>query len=92
MPSPTDPRFNRRQFLRRAAGAAIAVPSLSAILAACAKPGQLPPGVTQLAPARQDRPVTLPLYGREPIDTDAPLEEGSTLQVYNWDSYSTSTR
>jgi spermidine/putrescine transport system substrate-binding protein len=87
MPSPTDPRFNRRQFLRRAAGAAIAVPSLSAILAACAKPGQLPPGVTLLEPARQDRPVTLPLYGREPIDADTPIEEGATLQIYNWDSY-----
>ncbi len=87
MPSPTDRRFSRRQFLGRAAGAAVAVPTLSAILAACAKPGQLPPGVTQLLPARQDRPVTLPLYGREPIATDAPLEEGATLQVYNWDSY-----
>src|SRR4249919_861526 len=87
MPSPTDPRFNRRQFLRRAAGAAIAVPSLSAILAACAKPGQLPSGVTLLEPARQDRPVTLPLYGREPIATETPIEEGATLQIYNWDSY-----
>lgn len=87
MPSPTDPRFNRRQFLRRAAGAAIAVPTLSAILAACAKPGQLPPGVSLLEPARQDAPVTLPLYGREPIDTNTPIEEGATLQIYNWDSY-----
>jgi spermidine/putrescine transport system substrate-binding protein len=87
MAASTDGRFDRRTFLRRAAGTAVALPTLSAILAACAKPGQLPSGVTLLEPARQDRPVTLPLYGREPIATETPIEEGATLQIYNWDSY-----
>jgi spermidine/putrescine transport system substrate-binding protein len=78
--------IDRRAFLRRAAGTAVALPSLAAILAACAKPGQLPAGVTLIPPARQDRPVTLPTYGREPIASDTPLE-GGTLQLYNWDDY-----
>lgn len=81
------PPIDRRTFLRRAAGAAVAVPSMSAILAACARPGQLPEGVTLIPPARQDRPVTLPTYGAEPIPTDTPLEQGVTLKVYNWADY-----
>jgi len=81
------PPIDRRTFLRRAAGAAVAVPSMSAILAACARPGQLPEGVTLLPPARQDRPVTLPTYGAKPIPTDTPLEKGVTLRVYNWADY-----
>jgi len=84
---PIGPRYSRRQFLRQAAGASIALPSLAAILAACAKPGQLPPGVHIIPPARQDRPVTLPTYGTEPIATDTPIETGVTLQVYNWADY-----
>jgi spermidine/putrescine transport system substrate-binding protein len=82
---PHDP-IDRRAFLRRAAGAAVAVPSLSAILAACAKPGRLPAGTKLVPPARTDAPVTLPLY-QEPIPTDTPIEAGATLQVYNWDAY-----
>lgn len=80
-------RIDRRTFLRRAAGTAVAVPSLSAILAACAKPGQLPAGVHLIPPARQNRPVTLPTYDFEPVATDTPIEEGATLQVYNWADY-----
>ena len=86
MDAPQKQPFDRRTFLRRAAGAAIAVPALSSILAACEKPGQLPPGVKLLPLARQESPVTLPLY-RDPIPTDTPLEKGVTLQVYNWDAY-----
>ncbi len=84
---PMDGRYSRRQFLRRAGGAAIALPSMAAILAACARPGQLPEGVTLLPPARQDRPITLPTYGREPIPTDTPIEKGATLRLYNWADY-----
>jgi spermidine/putrescine transport system substrate-binding protein len=84
---PMDRSYSRRQFLRRAGGAAVALPSLAAVLAACAKPGQLPEGVTLLPPARQDAPVTLPTYGRHPIPSDTPLEKGATLRVYNWADY-----
>ena len=86
MTGPQKQPFDRRTFLRRAAGAAIAAPALSSILAACEKPGQLPPGVKLLPLARQESSVTLPLY-QDPIPTDTPLEKGVTLQVYNWDSY-----
>lgn len=78
--------MDRRTFLRRAAGATVALPSLSSILAACAKPGQLPPGVRLMPPARKSSPVALPLY-QEPIPTSTPLEKGVTLQVYNWADY-----
>jgi spermidine/putrescine transport system substrate-binding protein len=83
------PTFTRRQFLGKAAGAALTLPSLGAILAACSKPdtgenaaGQ--PGGRQLA--RPDQPVTLPLNG-DPIATDTPIETGATLQIYNWADY-----
>jgi spermidine/putrescine transport system substrate-binding protein len=81
------PGVSRRDFLRRSAGAAIAMPTLAAILAACAKPGQLPPGVKLISPARPNRPVTLPTYEFQPVPTDAPIEKGVTLQVYNWADY-----
>ena len=85
-PAPSYRRMTRRDFLRRSAGAAVALPSAAAILAACARPGRLPPG-TQLVPlARQDSPVLLPTY-EHPISTDTRLEEGATLKVYNWDAY-----
>lgn len=78
--------IDRRTFLRRAAGTAVAVPSLSAVLAACAKPGALPPGVELLPLARPDKPVTLPMW-RDPIPDGMPIEKGATLKIYNWDSY-----
>jgi spermidine/putrescine transport system substrate-binding protein len=87
--------MSRRDFLLRAGGTAIAVPSLAAILAACTKPGTGGgvPGVSAsdvrdlLAnPARPDNPVTLPVFD-DPIPTDTPIEEGATLQLYNWKDY-----
>jgi spermidine/putrescine transport system substrate-binding protein len=62
------------------------VPSLGAILAACAKPGSLPEGTVLVPPARQNHLTKLPTY-QEPIPTDTPIESGGTLQVYNWDDY-----
>ncbi|MDH4111758.1 MAG: spermidine/putrescine ABC transporter substrate-binding protein [Actinomycetota bacterium] len=82
-------RWSRRQFIGRAAGGAIAVPSLAAILAACAKPGTTESGGGSAAAvglARPDNPVELPLNG-DPIAASTPIEEGATLQVYNWDAY-----
>jgi len=85
------PMMRRREFLRRAGGAAIALPSLSAILAACSKPGTSPAGdgssgSTERVLARPDNPVTLPMNG-DPIPTSTPIETGATLKVYNWDAY-----
>jgi spermidine/putrescine transport system substrate-binding protein len=82
-------RMSRRDFLRRSAGAALAVPSMAAILAACSKPaptgGDGSPLPSSIPIATQDNPVTLPLRG-QPVATDAPIEEG-TLQIYNWIDY-----
>lgn len=83
-------RMNRRDFLRRSAGAAVALPSAAAILAACSKPGRSTRTSIEeelLAnPARPDHPVTLPLY-QDPISVSTPIEKGATLQVYNWEDY-----
>lgn len=79
-------RFGRRDFLRRGAGAAVALPSMSAILAACSKPGsESSRGVDLLVP-RPDSPVTLPMNG-DPIPADTPIEDGAELLIYNWDAY-----
>jgi len=87
---PRQNTWSRRQFLTRAAGGAIAVPSMAAILAACDKPGTTTGGDGSAAGdipiAMPDSPVELPLNA-EPLATATPLEEGATLQVYNWDAY-----
>jgi spermidine/putrescine transport system substrate-binding protein len=84
--------MSRRDFLLRAGGTAIAVPSLAAILAACQKPGTAPSGgsgasssPTDIPIASPQNPVTLPMNS-EPIATSTPIESG-TLQVYNWSDY-----
>ena len=80
--------ISRRQFLNRAGGAAIAVPSLAAILAACSKPGTPSSGGADLSNipiATLDAPTELPLVG-EPIATDTPIESGP-LVLYNWADY-----
>ena len=80
--------ISRRQFLNRAGGAAIAVPSLAAILAACSKPGTASSGgadLTNIPIATLDAPTELPLVG-EPIAADTPIESGP-LVLYNWADY-----
>ena len=80
--------LSRRAFLTRAGGAAIALPSLAAILAACAKPGATPaegPSASGIPIATLESPVELPV-ARDPIAVDTPIESG-TLSLYNWDSY-----
>jgi len=85
------PGMSRRDFLRTSVGAAALLPSASAILAACSKPGTTPSGTGGATGdgarilARPDNPVTLPMVG-EPIATSTPIESG-TLRVYNWDAY-----
>jgi spermidine/putrescine transport system substrate-binding protein len=82
-------KMDRRSFMRRAGGTALALPTASAILAACSKPGTTGDATGSSGPvdvARPGDPVTLPLHG-EPIPTDTPIEAGATLQVYNWSDY-----
>jgi len=89
------PSLSRRDFLRRAAIAGIAVPSMSAILAACrdssdpdtaggpTSPGGPPSGVL----AAPDNPVELPLHDDiSAIADDLPPEAGP-LRIFNWDDY-----
>lgn len=69
--------------------AALAVPGLSAILAACSKPGTsngAAASATERPLARPANPVTLPLRG-EPLPAETPIEKGGVLKVYNWAAY-----
>jgi spermidine/putrescine transport system substrate-binding protein len=83
--------MSRRDFLLRAGGTAIAVPSLAAILASCQKPGTAPSGGSgsssagEIPIASPNNPVTLPVTA-DPIPTSTPIESG-TLRVYNWSDY-----
>ena len=82
--------MSRRQVLARAGGAAVAMPSLAAILAACTKPGSATSGgsnsaLDNIPIATLDAPVTLPLT-QDPIASDAPMESGP-LVLYNWADY-----
>src|SRR5437867_4019095 len=83
--------MNRRQFLGRSIGAALALPSAAAILEACSKPGTetpIPSGAQNPVtnPASPDNPVTWPLIG-QPIADDTPIETDVTLNIYNWGYY-----
>jgi spermidine/putrescine transport system substrate-binding protein len=89
MPHPRDRRgrgLSRREFLRRSAGAAVALPSMAALLEACSRPGGEQEQQVDLLVPRPDSPVTLPMKG-EPIAADAPIEQGAELLIYNWDQY-----
>jgi len=79
--------MSRRQFLTRAGGAAVAMPSLAAILAACSKPGtaSVSGGASEIPIATLENPVTLPL-NQDPIAADTPIESGP-LVLYNWNDY-----
>jgi spermidine/putrescine transport system substrate-binding protein len=81
--------ISRRQFLTRAGGAAIAMPSLAAILAACTKPGSESSGggsvLDNIPIATLDAPTELPMV-QDPIAANTPLESGP-LVLYNWADY-----
>jgi spermidine/putrescine transport system substrate-binding protein len=88
------PTHSRREFLKRAAAAGIALPSMSAVLAACrdsstdsAGGADATTGEGGIELASPDNPVTLPLYDDIPaIEDGLPLEAGP-LRVYNWNDY-----
>jgi spermidine/putrescine transport system substrate-binding protein len=97
----TAQELNRREFLRRTAGAAVAVPTLAALLEACTKPGTttgaqastigtgglVPPGAPYPL-ARQDKPVKWNTFSdNPPIASNLQPETNATLQIFNWDQY-----
>ncbi len=77
---------SRRDFLRTSAGAAITLPSLAAIMAACSNPRTDGSTGGTVDVATPDNPVRLPLVG-QPIADGLQPEKGATLQIYNWDAY-----
>ena len=80
--------MSRRQFLTRAGGTAIAMPSLAAILAACSKPSTGSGGgsaLDNIPIATLDAPTELPTV-QDPIAADTPIESGP-LVLYNWADY-----
>jgi len=93
--------YSRREFLRNSLGAAVALPSAAAILAACSKPGTSGSngdvsavgtgGLDLGGPypiATKDAPVEWTIYDDlQPIEDGMRPEEGATLQIYNWDQY-----
>ena len=86
--------YSRRDFLRRAAAAGIAVPSLSAILAACRDSttgttggGAEPEGPAGIEIASPANPVELPLHDDVPAIADSLSPEAGPLRVYNWNDY-----
>jgi spermidine/putrescine transport system substrate-binding protein len=79
--------LSRRDFLVRAGGATIALPTLAAILDACSKPGTVSPAsgsAGEIPIATLQNPVTLP--AGEPISADTPPESGPVI-LYNWADY-----
>jgi spermidine/putrescine transport system substrate-binding protein len=83
-------RLDRREFLQRSAGAAVALSGSSALLAACASEGESGGTGTGAAPfelARRDNPVTLPLYEDNPAIAPNLKPEGGPLKIYNWIDY-----
>jgi spermidine/putrescine transport system substrate-binding protein len=95
--------MSRRDFLMRAAGMGLALPTLGALLEACSKPGgsTLPTGGASaigtgglVVPggfyplARQDKPVKWNIFSdNQPIASNLQPETGATLELYNWDQY-----
>ena len=84
---------SRREFLRRAGVAGIALPSLSAILAACSDSttdggdggGGNGDGSVELVSPQN--PATLPLFDDVPAIPDDLAPEAGPLRIYNWDDY-----
>ena len=84
-----DRLVNRREFLKRTAAGAVAVPSVAALLAACgnsSSPSAQSSG-TFIGLSSPDNPRTLPIFDdNRPIPDGQPPEEGP-LKVYNWVDY-----
>jgi spermidine/putrescine transport system substrate-binding protein len=84
---PWSHRIDRRQFLRRSAAAAAALPSASALLAACGRPVAKGSGLPYPL-ARPNHPVTWPIAdGNHAIDDGLKPEKNATLRIFNWSDY-----
>ena len=84
--------FDRREFLRRAAGAGIALPSMAAILAACGSSSSTTGGEggsssAGLQFARPDAPLTLPITDDNPAIADGLQREAGPLRIYGYADY-----
>ena len=91
-PRQARPPLSRREFLRRAGATGIAVPSLAAILAACADDGGTGEtggtgGEPELQLARPDSPVELPLLGSNPPIEDGLSPEAGPLRIFGYNDY-----
>jgi spermidine/putrescine transport system substrate-binding protein len=78
---------SRREFLRRAALAGVAIPSLGAILAACRDSSTGTPSASAVNLGSPGNPVELPLYDDIPPIADGLSQEAGPLKVYNWNDY-----
>lgn len=98
----TGNEVDRRQFLLRAAGTAVALPTLAAIMEACSNPrdkgvatstdpagqGGLWESGWPYPLARQDKPVTWNIFPEnKAIASGLQPEKNATLEIYNWDQY-----
>lgn len=86
------PRLTRREFLRRATAAGVAVPGFAAILAACGGDGGAPAGgggteEPALRLASPENPVTLPLVDDNPPIADGLAPEGGPLKIFGYNDY-----
>jgi spermidine/putrescine transport system substrate-binding protein len=80
--------FGRREFLRRSALAAGALPGAAGLLAACTSSGDGTRPSVPIPPARPDEPVTLPLFDDNPaIASGLPQETGGVFRIFNWGLY-----
>jgi spermidine/putrescine transport system substrate-binding protein len=83
--------LSRREFLIRSGAAGLALPSVAALLEACARPDdEGAGGATNSAfeLARPDNPVTLPIFDdNPPIKDGLAPEKNATLQIFNWSAY-----
>jgi len=98
----TGNEVDRRQFLLRAAGTAVALPTLAAIMDACTNP-RTAGSTTTTDPAgsgglwetgwpyplpRQDKPVTWKVFpDNQAIASNLQPEKDATLEIYNWSQY-----
>lgn len=86
--------YDRREFLRRAAAAGVALPSMAAILAACGDSSETGGGTGgggtssgELQLARPDAPLTLPVTDDNPAIADGLERESGPLRIYGYADY-----
>ena len=91
-PKDRRPPMDRREFMRRAAAAGIALPSLAAILAACGSSDSSSPqggsaSAAGLQLARPDNPITLPVTADNPAIADGLSPESGPLKIFGYADY-----